>query len=75
MESEHQIPIWFFIGVLILIYGIIIACAGVYAYFSPPPLAERVVLFEYHADIWWGLLLIAIGTFYTLRFRPDGTQE
>jgi hypothetical protein len=29
-----------------------------------------VVLFELHAGIWWGVLLLAIGAVYTVRFRP-----
>ena len=24
MESEHQVPIWFFVGFLLLIYGLLI---------------------------------------------------
>jgi hypothetical protein len=75
MESEHQIPIWFFIGALLLVYGIIITGAGIYALFFPPPEAQRVALFQYHADIWWGLLLIVVGTLYSLRFRPDRRQQ
>ena len=70
MESEHQVPIWFFIGALLLVYGLLITGAGIYALILPPPEAERVALFELHADIWWGLLLVALGTFYCLRFHP-----
>jgi hypothetical protein len=70
MESEHQVPIWFFIGALLLVYGIIIAGAGIYALVCPPPLEHRVALFEWHADLWWGLLLVVLGVFYCLRFHP-----
>ncbi len=70
MESEHQVPIWFFIGALLLVYGLLIVGAGVYALVCPPPLEHRVALFELHADLWWGLLLVILGTFYCLRFHP-----
>lgn len=71
MESEHQVPIWFFIGGLLLVYGIVITGAGVYAWVFPPPENARVALFEYHADVWWGILMTVMGAFYTIRFRPE----
>jgi hypothetical protein len=70
MHDEHQVPIWFFIGGILLVYGILITGAGVYAFFLPPPPEARVALFEYHADIWWGMLMTAIGLFYCIRFNP-----
>jgi hypothetical protein len=70
MESEHQVPIWFFVGALLLVYGVLIVGAGIYAFVCPPPVEHRVALFELHADLWWGLLLVALGAFYCLRFHP-----
>ncbi len=70
MESEHQVPIWFFIGALLLVYGVIIMAAGVYALVFPPPPEARVALFELHADLWWGLLMAVVGLYYCLRFNP-----
>ena len=75
MEEKHQIPIWFFIGALLLVYGLLIVGAGIYALVCPPPVEHRVALFELHADIWWGLLLTALGTFYCLRFHPWHRQS
>ncbi len=69
MHDEHQVPIWFFIGGLLLIYGVLILGAGIYNLISPPP-PPRVALFELHADIWWSVLMIAAGLFYTIRFHP-----
>jgi hypothetical protein len=63
-----MISIWFFIGVLLLVYGIIICAAGIYDVSHPPE--RQVVLAGMHAGIWWGALLIALGGFYTLKFRP-----
>jgi hypothetical protein len=68
MDTEHQIPIWFFIGALLTIYGVLIVGAGVYAWLNPA--SVRVFLAYLHADVWWGLLLVVIGLFYTLRFAP-----
>ena len=53
MHDEHQIPIWFFIGGLLVIYGVLIFCAGLYELVAPPPEDQRVALFSLHADVWW----------------------
>lgn len=63
-----MISIWFFIGVLLLVYGILILGAGIYDVFVPP--ANPVVLNGLHAGVWWGVLLIAMGAFYAWRFSP-----
>ncbi len=72
-EHEHQIPIWFFIGVLLTLYGILIATAGLHNWFSPPPPTNRVALWRLHADVWWGVLLSAIGAVYITKFGPRRT--
>jgi hypothetical protein len=51
-----------------LIYGLIILGAGIYAWIVPPE--HPVALYQYHADVWWGLLLIVIGAIYSVRFNP-----
>ena len=68
MHRPVMLSIWFFIGVLLLAYGVLILGAGIYELSSPPE--HPVVLFELHAGIWWGILLLAIGAVYTVRFRP-----
>ena len=69
-HSEMQVPIWFFIGAMVLIYGALILIAGVYGWLTPPALADRVKLWDLHADIWWGGLLLLIGLFYVVKFWP-----
>lgn len=68
-----MISIWFFIGALLLIYGVLIAGAGLYELASPPE--HPVVLANLHAGIWWGALLIALGGFYSIRFRPRNDRD
>ena len=69
MEPKKQIPIWFFIGILLAVYGVLILASGIY-YGWISPLQKKLVLSEYHADVWWGVLLMAIGGFYLITFRP-----
>lgn len=68
MHRPGMLSIWFFIGVLLLVYGVLILGAGLYEFVSPP--SRPVVLAELHAGVWWGVLLLGLGGFYTLRFAP-----
>jgi len=67
-REEHAIPIWFFVGSLLAIYGLLIFAAGVIDALSPEQ--YPVTLSYLHAGIWWGLLLMLIGGFYCYKFRP-----
>ncbi len=64
--EEHGVPIWFFIGGLLSVYGVLILAAGIVGLYDPP----QVALAELHAGIWWGALLIVIGVCYLWAFRP-----
>jgi FtsH-binding integral membrane protein len=66
-EKHHIIPVWFFVGLLLLIYGVLIFIIGVTQWSSPP---ENVQLTELHAPVWWGALLIVLGALYSYMFRP-----
>jgi hypothetical protein len=65
---REPISIWFFSGVLFLIYGIIITAQGVWELSHPP--VHPPVLFSLHAPIWWGAMMGIGGLSYTIHFRP-----
>jgi hypothetical protein len=65
---SSAISIWFFIGILLTIYGAMILGYGVYELSSGH--TANVELAKLHAPIWWGALILALGLFYSLRFRP-----
>lgn len=67
---EGGISIWYFIGISLLVMGGLIFGTGVYQLVSPPPIEQRVVLYQVHAPVWWGALLFVAGLFYCVRFRP-----
>jgi hypothetical protein len=67
-EHTNQIAIWFFIGVLLFLYGLLILGAGIYHLFVPPP--QQMALSELHPDIWWGGLLLVIGGIYCMKYWP-----
>jgi hypothetical protein len=65
-EKHHIIPVWFFVGVMLLAYGILILISGLSEWSNPP----NTVLANLHAPVWWGALLTIIGAAYVLSFRP-----
>jgi hypothetical protein len=67
MQSS-SISIWFFIGILLVVYGALITGYGIFE-LATGNLAN-VVLASLHAPLWWGALLEALGLFYAIRFRP-----
>ncbi|MFZ0959316.1 MAG: hypothetical protein WAO35_00305 [Terriglobia bacterium] len=69
--EHHMIPVWFFVGVILLIYGVIILATGIYEFNRPPlealssmPPAVR------HPALWWGGLLTILGGFYVFAHMP-----
>jgi hypothetical protein len=69
MDRPHIIPVWFFVGVLLAIYGVLILASGLSEWSNPP----ATVLVELHAPVWWGALLTILGALYCVRFRPKRT--
>jgi hypothetical protein len=68
MHRPGMVSIWFFVGILLLVYGVLITGSGLYEFISPP--ARTVVLAELHAGVWWGAILVVLGALYTYRFSP-----
>ncbi len=67
MSEDHRIiPVWFFVGVLLLIYGILILATGIYEFHNPPP----TVLANLHPALWWGVLLIILGGLFVYIHMP-----
>ena len=65
-EKHHITPVWFFVGLLLLIYGLLILYSGLAEWLNPPP----TVLSNLHAPVWWGGLMVVLGIGYVAMFRP-----
>jgi hypothetical protein len=65
---SSSISIWFFIGVLLTVYGALILAYGIFELATHQ--TASVVLANLHAPVWWGGLLLLLGLFYGVRFRP-----
>ena len=68
------IPIWFFIGVLLVIYGgMILATASLNG--RRELIRAGVQLTNLHTPVWWGGMLAALGLFYVVKFRPGRASK
>jgi divalent metal cation (Fe/Co/Zn/Cd) transporter len=57
---EHKMkPIWYFVGLILLVMGILIFLSGLYQLINPP--IPKTVLAETHPNLWWGALMAAFG--------------
>jgi hypothetical protein len=64
-----MISIWFFIGISLAVNGALILVAGIYQLVNPPA-DPGVVLFNLHANVWWGAVLLVLGLVYCMKFAP-----
>ena len=70
-EDHHIIPVWFFVGIMLLLYGLLILGSGIKEFAHPP----ATVLANLHAPVWWGALLTALGGFYCIHYWPSRYQR
>ena len=60
------IPVWFFVGLLLGVYGLLILVSGLVELSNPP----ATVLANLHAPVWWGAVMLVVGAAYCFAFRP-----
>ena len=55
-KPQRTITVWFFVGALFTVYGVLILGAGIFMDASPDVKMQHL-----HIRIWWGALLLVIG--------------
>ena len=68
-----RIAIWFFIGLLLAVYGAMIFGYGCYEWISGNYPAG-VQLTSMHTPVWWGGVLLLLGLVYVVKFRPGKSR-
>ncbi len=59
--------IWYFVGLIMLIIGIIVFAAGIYDLLNPTN--QNIKLTNLHTNIWWGAVIAFTGLIYTVKNR------
>ncbi|MGI5863633.1 MAG: hypothetical protein ACOX6T_16470 [Myxococcales bacterium] len=54
----EPLPIWFFVGLILLVYGVIIVGSGLFSKARPTVLAET------RPALWWGGIMSAVGAVF-----------
>jgi hypothetical protein len=67
MSIRKMISIWFFVGGLLAVYGVLILIAGLSN--GTAAGGREVVMQGLHLQIWWGIVLVVMGLGYVIRFR------
>jgi FtsH-binding integral membrane protein len=68
---SHMLPVWFFIGLLLTMYGVIILIASIVDWSKP----SQTILSQYHPGLWGGIVLLLVGGLYLLRYRPRRSRS
>jgi hypothetical protein len=64
-RRQGPLPVWFFVGIIFVVYGGIILVTGLLEISHP----VHTVLYQVHPAIWWGAVILAVGLFFTTRHR------
>ncbi|MHB1686757.1 MAG: hypothetical protein ACYCVH_05210 [Ignavibacteriaceae bacterium] len=69
MTDKKMKPIWFFVGLILMVIGSIIFLNGIYLIINPP--SVKTVLANIHPDIWWGAIMALFGGFMFIKTRKQ----
>ncbi len=61
-EAKGMKPIWFFVGLILILIGAVITLTGVYNLFYPDQSGSVMVYL--HPDIWWGAFMLVCGIIF-----------
>lgn len=66
-EVKGMKPIWFFVGLILLLVGLVLVVSGIYYVYYPN--ASGSVMDYLHPDIWWGGLMVITGLIFVWTTR------
>jgi len=67
MNEQRMKPIWYFVGLMLLVMGFLVTTTGIVQYINPPE--TKTILGETHPNIWWGLIMVIFGDILYLKTR------
>jgi len=74
-KTDRLVPIWFWVGLILTIYGALITILGV---LSLSGKGHGTVLAHLHPDVWWGAIMLLFGLAFlvpqVLRMRDESRK-
>jgi hypothetical protein len=61
MSEDKMLSIWFFVGLMLTVMGLIIAAMGVYYVFNPE---TETAMAHLNPSLWWGLIMFISGLLF-----------
>ena len=66
-------PIWYFIGIILITFGVLIMGIGIFELVRPPE--HQTVMNNIHPSIWWGALMILVGILFYIKNKNVVVRE
>ncbi|HNS72560.1 MAG TPA: hypothetical protein PKI81_04075 [bacterium] len=63
MSSNKMYSIWFFVGVMLTVLGLIIVSMGIYYIFAPE---TQTRLASLNPSLWWGAIMLVAGLLFLI---------
>jgi hypothetical protein len=63
MSEDKMLSIWFFVGLLLTVIGVIITAMGVYYVFNPETVTAMAHL---NPSLWWGIIMLITGLLFLI---------
>ena len=72
--DREPLPIWFFVGLILAVYGILVLAGSIFGE------ADTTMLYELHPGLWWGALMTVFGTLFAwfgwrLHKKSEGLEK
>lgn len=73
-EEQESLSIWFFVGLILTIYGVIVLIANIQVLISPPE-TTHVVFENLHSGLWWGGIMLLLGLLFLYLHWPKRKKD
>lgn len=69
-QKNNMLSIWFWVGLVLTVYGAIICGTGVYYIFEPAAVAGKL---GGNVNLWWGAVMLVAGVIFIIlgKYRVD----
>jgi uncharacterized membrane protein HdeD (DUF308 family) len=72
-KEKGMRSIWYFVGLIMFLIGIIVFAAGIYDLMNPSD--HDIKLTSLHTNIWWGALITITGIIYIIKNKNKYVSE